>query len=135
MKSTLMKNTLGLLALTLIATGAQASWDRGDHGHNGRAYQQSKLYSQHIAARQDKQMTRIKAGLRVGLLTNAEYRKLMREQQDIRAMAHRFRADGVIDAREFKRLERALDMASRNIQAERHDRQARTGYGPYSRFN
>jgi uncharacterized membrane protein YebE (DUF533 family) len=59
----------------------------------------------------------------------------MREQHDIRAMERRFRADGVIDAREFKRLDHALDVASRNIRAEKHDRQARNAYRPYSRFN
>lgn len=135
MKTTLLKNSLGLLALGLIATGAQASWDRGGPGHNGRVYQQSKVYSQQVDARQDKQMMRIKSGLRDGHLTQAEYRKLMREQNDIRAMEHRFRADGVIDSREFRRLDHALDVASRNIQAEKHDRQARNVDRPYSRFN
>jgi uncharacterized membrane protein YebE (DUF533 family) len=135
MKTTLLKNTLGLIALGLIATGAQASWDRGGPDRNNRAYQQSKVYSQQIDARQNKQMMRIKAGRRDGRLTRAEYRKLMREQNDIRAMEHRFRADGAIDAREFKRLDHALDVASRNIQAEKHDRQARNVYRPYSRFN
>jgi uncharacterized membrane protein YebE (DUF533 family) len=135
MKSTLMKNTLGLLALGLIATGAQASWDRGGPGHNSRAYQQSKVYSQQIDARQDRQMMRIKSGLRDGRLTRAEYRKLMHEQHDVRAMEHHFRADGVIDAREFKRLDHALDVASRNIQAEKHDRQARNAHRPNARFN
>jgi uncharacterized membrane protein YebE (DUF533 family) len=135
MKSTLLKNTLGLLALGLIATGAQASWDRGGPSHNGRAYQQSQVHSQQGDARQDKQMMRIKSGRRDGRLTRAEYRTLMREQNDIRAMERRFRADGVINAREFKRLDHALDVASRNIQAEKHDRQARNVYRPYSRFN
>jgi uncharacterized membrane protein YebE (DUF533 family) len=135
MKSTLLKNTLGLIALGLIATGAQASWDRGGPGHNGRAYQQSKVYSQQVDARQDKQMMRIEAGLRQGTLTRREYRGLMQEQHEIRAMERHFRADGVIDAREFKRLDHALDVASRNIQAEKHDRQARNVYGPHSRFN
>jgi hypothetical protein len=138
MKTTLLKNTLGLIALGLIATGAQASWDRGGPGHIGhigRVHQQSQVYSQQVDARQDKQMMRIKAGLREGRLTRAEHRTLMREQNDIRAMEQRFRADGVIDAREFKRLDHALDVASRNIQAEKHDRQAGNVYRPYSRFN
>lgn len=135
MKTTLMKNTLGLLALGLIATGAQASWDRGGAGHNGRAYQQSTAFSQQVDARQDKQMMRIKSGLRDGRLTRAEYRTLMREQNDIRSMERRFRADGMIDAREFKRLDHALNAASRDIRAEKHDRQARNAYRSYSRFN
>jgi uncharacterized membrane protein YebE (DUF533 family) len=135
MKTALLKNTLGLIALGLIATSAQASWDRGGPGHHSRVYQQSKVHSQEVDARQDKQMMRIKSGRRDGDLTRAEYRTLMREQNDIRAMEHRFRGDGVIDAREFKRLDQALDVASRNIKAEKHDRQAHNAYRSYSRFN
>lgn len=135
MKSTLIKKTFGLLALGLVATGAQANWDRADHGHGGRAYQQSQLFSQKIDARQERQMERIMAGRQEGRLTRAEFRRLKQEQQEIRAMEHHFRADGLIDAREFQRIDRALDVASRNIRAEKHDRQARNAYSPYSRFN
>ncbi|HWR76037.1 MAG TPA: hypothetical protein VN283_02355 [Thiobacillus sp.] len=141
MKSTLMKKTLGILALGalgLMATGAQAGWDRGGYGygHSGHAYQQSQMFSQQIDARQDRQMERIQAGKREGNLRRAEFRELMREQREIHAMERHFRADGVIDAREFKRLDHALDIASRNIQAEKHDdRQARNAYDPSRRFN
>lgn len=44
-------------------------------------------------------------------------------------MEQRFRADGVIDAREYQRLDHALDMACRNIKAEKHDYQARYADG------
>lgn len=141
MKSNLMKKTLGVLALGalgLMATGAQADWDRGGYGHgqSGHVYQQSRMFSQQIDARQDRQMERIQAGEREGNLRRAEFRELMREQREIRAMEHYFRADGVIDAREFKRLDHALDIASRNIQAEKQDdRQARNAYDPNRRFN
>jgi hypothetical protein len=53
----------------------------------------------------------------------------MQEQHEIRAMEHHFAADGLIDAREFQRLDRALDIASRNIKLEKHDRQDRYAYG------
>jgi len=72
-------------------------------------------------------MERIQAGLRNGALTRNEYRTLMQEQAAIRDMERRFRADGRIDAREYQRLDHALDVASRNIRHERHDRQARYG--------
>jgi uncharacterized membrane protein YebE (DUF533 family) len=143
MKSNLMKKTLGILALStlgLMATGAQANWERGDqaYGHYGHAqklaYQQSQAFSQQINARQDRQKQRIQAGMHKGKLTRAEFRELMQEQHRIRAMEQRFRADGLIDAREFKRLDRALDIADYNIRAEKHDRQARQTYG-HPRFN
>ena len=134
MKSNLMKKTFGILALSIMglaATGAQAAWDRGGQGHK-QAYQQTKAYSQQINARQDRQMQRIRAAKREGNLTRSGFRALMQEQHDIRAMEQRFRADGVIDSREFKRIDRALDSAHRNIQAENH---ARHSSGQKSRFN
>jgi len=134
MKNTLMKKTLGMLALGLIATGAQADWERGGYGHK-QAYLQSQAYNQQIDARQDRQQDRIRVGMRSGQLTRAEFRELMQEQHKIHAMEQRFRADGRIGTREFQRLDRALDMADRNIRMEKHDRQARHAYGYASRFN
>lgn len=135
MKSTL-KKTLGVLAISalgLVATGAQADWDRG-HGyqHDGHTFRQSQMFGERINARQDQQMERIQAGMHSGNLTRFEFRDLMREQQEIRAMERHFRADGVIDAHEFQRLDRALDIASRNIKLEKHDRQARYAYTPWN---
>jgi uncharacterized membrane protein YebE (DUF533 family) len=135
MKSTLIKQTLGLLALGLVATGAHASWDRHDQAYARHATEQSRHFIQQIDARQDRQMDRIEAGMRQGRLTRAEYRKLMHEQREIRAMERHFRADGMIDAREFRRLERALDVANSNIRDEKHDRQARNAYDNHYRFN
>lgn len=133
MKST-MKKTLGVLALStlgLIATGAQADWDRGGYGHK-QVHQQTRPYSQQVNARQDRQMERIQAGMRKGSLTRAEFRELMQEQNQIRAMEQHFRADGFIDAREFQRLDHALERADLSIRAEKHDRQA---YGHHPRYN
>jgi uncharacterized membrane protein YebE (DUF533 family) len=135
MKNALTKKTLGVLALGLIATGAQANWDHHEHAYNRHAYQQSQRFSQMIDARQDRQMERIMDGMHEGRLTRGEFRRLKLEQRDIHAMEQHFRADGVIDAREFQRLDRALDLAGRNIQAEKHDRQARSTYGNHYRFN
>jgi hypothetical protein len=157
MKTNLMKTTLVVLALAslgLVATSAQADGGRADYGHNqiqgrdgshgafnnhahqGRlAYQQSQVFSQQINVRQNRQMERIQAGMRSGALTRGEFRELMHEQREIRAMEQHFRANGFIDAREFRRLDRALDLASRNIMEEKHDRQARNTYGHNPRFN
>jgi uncharacterized membrane protein YebE (DUF533 family) len=132
MKNTLLKTTLGMLALGLIATGAQANWEHDGYGSR-QAYQQTQAFSQQINARQDRQMDRIRAGMRSGQITRVEFRELMQEQHHIRGMEQHFLADGRIDAREFQRLDRALDAADRNIRMEKHDRQARYGYS--SRFN
>lgn len=134
MKNTLMKSAFGILALGLMATGAQADWARDGHGHK-QAYLQTKAYSQQINARQDRQMDRIQAGMRSGQITRAEFRELMHEQHTIRAMEQHFRADGRISTREFQRLEHVLDVANRNIRAEKHDRQARHAYRHDYRFN
>ena len=156
MNTQLIKKTLAALvlgSLGLVTTGAQADGSRGDyHGfdhdsyismhdryhyphHDRDAYQQSRLFSQQIDARQDRQMDRIRAGMRSGSLTRNEFRELMQEQNKIRAMERHFLADGFIDAREFQRLDRALDMASRNILEEKHDRQERYAYGHHPWFN
>jgi hypothetical protein len=126
MKSNPMKKAFGVLALGalgLMTTGVQAAWDRGGQNH-APTYQQTRAYSQQINARQDRQVQRIRAGKRAGHLTRFEFRELMQEQHKIRAMEQHFREDGVIDAREFRRLDHALDRADRNIRAEKHDRQA-----------
>lgn len=123
-----------MLALGLMASGAQADWDRGGRAYQP-AFQQSQAHGQQIDARQDRQAARIRAALRAGRLSRFEFRELMHEQRRIRVMERHFRADGVINEREFQHIERALDMASRTIRAETHDRQARSAYGRPSRFN
>jgi uncharacterized membrane protein YebE (DUF533 family) len=132
MKSTLMKTTLAMLALStlLTATGAQADWNRESHTYRQgeHAYRQSQRYGEQINARQERQMDRIRAGLHDGSLNRREFRDLMYEQRTIEAMESHFRADGVIDAREFRQLDRALATASDDIRTERHDRQARFAY-------
>jgi hypothetical protein len=130
MKSNLMKKTLGALALAslgLMAASAQAGWDHPGYGNPG--FQQSEAFSQQVNTRQDRQMERIQHGMRTGELTRAEFHELMDQQYQIRVMERHFRADGVLDAHEFQRIDRALDLASRNIQVEKHDRQARQAYG------
>ncbi len=137
MKSILLTKTFGVLALGILglgATGAQAAWGH-DSRHHQQVYQQSWAYGQQVNARQDRQAQRIRAGKRAGQLTRFEFRELMQQQRNIRAMEQHFRADGRIDAREFKRLDRALDVAHRRIRTEKHDRAARQAYGQMQRFN
>ncbi|HMM47739.1 MAG TPA: hypothetical protein PKC12_07135 [Thiobacillaceae bacterium] len=135
MKSTLIKQALGLLALGLVATGTQAGWADHERVYDRHSARDSRAFSQEIQARQMRQMERIEAGHRNGALTRGEYRRLMAEQREIRDMKHRFRADGRIDGREFRRLERALDVANQNIRASKHERHARNTYGYRRGFN
>ncbi len=88
-------------------------YDRWDH-----AYQQSQKFSRQINARQNRQMDRIQARKRSGSLTRNALRELMHEQRHIRAMEQNFLADGIIDRREFQRLDRALNRARSNIRSD-----------------
>ena len=136
MKSNLTKKTFGALALAslgLMAASAQAGWDRPGYGNPG--FQQSEAFSQQVNTRQDRQMERIQQGMRTGELTRAEFLDLMDQQYQIRVMERHFQADGVLDAREFQRIDHALDLAGRNIRVEKHDRQARQTYDHNPRLN
>lgn len=140
MKSPLIRTGLGILMLAslgLTPFAAQADWRRDGQGHRQAAfaYKQSPAYNHQINARQERQRDRIQVGRRDGSLTRHEFRDLMHQQREIQLMHHRFRADGRIDAHEFKRLDRALDRADRDIRKERHDRQARDTFNARARFN
>lgn len=125
MKSSFIKTRFGVLALALAlsAGNATAGWRTG--------YEQPYLHE--LDARQDRQHERIDAGRERGELTRTEFRRLKREQREIRALVRHFAADGVLDARERRRLDRALDRASHNIRAARHDHDGVATGTPYSR--
>ncbi len=101
------------------------------HDHQRHAYRQSQQFQQQVDARQHRQMDRIQAGRNSGALTHREFRELMHEQRDIRNMKQQFLADGFLDKREYRRIDRALDIASTNIRSEKHDHQARNGHSYY----
>jgi hypothetical protein len=138
MKTTFFKQTLGVLALGTLALAtsvAHADWDRGHGERHGPGNWDGYYFGQQVNERQANQMTRIQTGMRQGLLTRAEYHALMHEQERIRDMERHFRADGYLDRFEFERLQRVLDVASRNIRLENRDRQVRHDRGDYGRFN
>lgn len=76
-------------------------------------------------ATQDRQQQRIREGLRSGQLTRLEFARLEDEQRDISRLIRRARADGHVDRHERAEIERAQDVASRHIFAEKHDAEAR----------
>lgn len=128
MKSRPITQFLGALAwgaLSLTATNASADWDRHErvyyNSQMDRHHQSGQHPIQVINARQDRQMERILDGKHSGQLTRAEFRELMHEQREIRNMKRYFYEDGYISSHEYRRLDLALDRASRNIRFERRD--------------
>lgn len=74
-----------------------------------------------VDARQDRQLMRIRDGMRSGELTRKEAHSLMREQRHIDRLQDRFLADGYLDAHERHRLDEALDRSSHRIRTAKHD--------------
>ncbi|MFP5408524.1 MAG: hypothetical protein ACLGGY_04500 [Gammaproteobacteria bacterium] len=133
----LMKTALSVLALGLMGANAHAGfYDHHDHGRPNVA-KQSQAYIQQVNARQAQQMRRIEAARRAGLLSRHEFSMLKHEQQQIRTLERKFRADGILNAREFQLLDRALYVAQRNIRMETLARNAYHGHGhgQGSRYN
>lgn len=77
-----------------------------------------------VDARQAKQEARIDAGLAQGQLTQREAKRLKAEQNVIDRAENRAKADGHVTRHERKRLHAMQNGASRDIQRQRHDRQA-----------
>lgn len=78
-----------------------------------------------IDKRQAHQERRIDHGVASGELTRREARRLNREQHAIDQAENRAKADGVVTARERKRLHHMHDGASADIARQKHDRQER----------
>ena len=77
-----------------------------------------------INRREHRQVRRIVHGVRSGALTKREMARLAVEQARIRVMERRFRWSGDgLSAREYLRLQRAFNRASRHIYRQTHDRQ------------
>jgi len=155
MKSNLMKKTLGVLALGslgLMATGAQADGWQYDNNRNApygqpdyrepvrpvppgimpapvhemqHEMREGFRFSKIINDRQDQQMDRILAGVESDRLNKDEFRALMQEQKNIRAMERGFMADRFMNPAEFQRLNQALDVADWNIQVATQNRDRR----------
>ncbi len=124
-------------SLTLMAGASQA----GEWGHYQRAYapgfsdrsnfeqefdgpragrhQHDSDYS--IDARQQRQMEKIMQGLRTGSLSRREARNLMWQQKEIEHLQRHYLADHHLSRSEWLDLDRRLDLAARDIRAEKRD--------------
>lgn len=92
----------------------------GRHGHqHGGA--RSERFAIGFENRQDRQIRRIRKGVRSGELTRSERRQLKRQQRRIARLADRYSADGRYSKHERRRLERAQDRASRRIYDAKHN--------------
>lgn len=143
---------LSLLSGTIVAGSASADFGRGQPGYggfDGRAPQQFDRkdgpdfrhdarpdyrfndwrVARYVDQMQAQQRQRIQQGLRSGQLTPKEADRLMKEQQEIERMQHKYMSDNRLAPNERQRLMAALEEASRNIWRERHD--AQTGNTPW----
>ncbi|MFA6567124.1 MAG: hypothetical protein WCS96_02835 [Victivallales bacterium] len=74
-----------------------------------------------VDKRQDNQSKRIQHGINKGYLTPDEAKGLQDQQQKIAAMESTFKSDGKLTKDECSKLKDALNAASANIWAEKHD--------------
>ena len=136
MNTKMMIQTLGLAALLGASAGAFA-YGSEDHraGFDNRAFERHPVFKeslrlmQEVDERQDRQMERILNGLYEKRITLPEFRRLMDRQRDIRRMERQFLADGLLSRAEYRKLDAALNAASRGIHREAHDAQGRPAYG------
>lgn len=140
MKSKNIIQSLGLAAMMAVSAGAFAHGsDDYRTGPNPQsfnshpAFQESLRMMKEINDRQDKQLDRILNGLYEKRINPHEFRRLMDEQNGIRKMEHAFLADGLLTFFEFKKIDTALDIASRNIFKENHDSYAHHGSNNWNR--
>ncbi|HBC86951.1 MAG TPA: hypothetical protein DCZ94_08365 [Lentisphaeria bacterium] len=75
----------------------------------------------YVDNRQDHQTDRIQHGINRGYLTPEETQSLKIQQQEIAALESSYRSDGKLSMPEMKDLQSALNVASANIWAEKHD--------------
>ncbi len=104
---------LGVMGVSLLfATDAMAQERTGRGGRN-----------RSINARQERQQSQIRRGVRSGELTRRETRGLVREQREIREQEREARADGSYTQLERAELQQELNQASRHIRrASNNDR-------------
>lgn len=98
---------LTVICLTVIISGASLAQTPG------------------VTNRQINQQKRIRQGVRSDELTRGEFRRLEREQNQIRRMKVRARSDGEVSNRERARIHREQNQASRHIFRAKNNRRDR----------
>ena len=72
--------------------------------------------------RQERQEKRIENGIENGTLTEAEAKKLKKQQGRIQKIEERAEADGTISKKEKKHMQHALNNANRDIKRKKHNK-------------
>lgn len=76
-----------------------------------------------IDQREANQQSRIEQGVQSGQLTPRETAKLERGQAKVEKMEAKAKSDGVVTAKERKKITKAQNRQSRKIYKEKHDKQ------------
>ena len=152
MKSKLIAKTLGLFALASVAVTSPLAhandWqddnnrnnDYSESGDDRSAYPMERLregfrFAQIVNDRQDQQLDAIMAGVVNNGLSKNMFVRLMQEQKNIRALERSFMSARFMTEPEFRRLNRSLDVAERNIRvAQQSDHHQRYSQRPWANF-
>lgn len=97
---------------------ASAVKEKGSAVKNGN---NEKKHDAAVDKREDNQAKRIQHGVNKGYLTPEETKSLQVQQQKIASMESSYKSDGKLTKDEFGQLKDALNVASANIWAEKHD--------------
>lgn len=89
------------------------------------AFAQATPATPRIDQRQAEQQRRIDQGVNSGALTGRETARLEKGQAKIERMEARVKADGVVTAKEERKITREQDKQSKRIAHEKHDAQHR----------
>ncbi len=115
-------HALAVIGLTgLVATFAFAADGKKKADGGEKAADKSEKREAHADAREARQAHRIHEGIKHGQLTPDEVKKLQSQEDSLTAMHAKFNSDGKLTKDESKQLEGALNDASLQIWAQRHD--------------
>lgn len=112
-----MKKLMCLVVVTVMSLGFAASVSAQNNGRCSRP--------RSINARQDRQKSRIRQGVRSDELTRRETARLAREQRELREQEREARADGSYTRLERAELQQELNQASRHIYRAKHNNRDR----------
>ncbi len=83
---------------------------------------QNQADGQVVDNRQERQEKRIENGIEKGSLTEAEAKKLQKQQQRIQKIEDRAQVDGSISKKEKKHMQHALNNANRDIKRKKQNK-------------
>jgi hypothetical protein len=86
-----------------------------------RQQKREEARREHEEKREARQQHRIEQGVKHGELTKDEIGKLQKQEDGIKSLRKQFESDGKLSKDEGKKLNQALDDASAQIWAQRHD--------------